>query len=36
LIAASKVKSHINHIYGKLGVNNRTLAIAQARTLGPL
>jgi LuxR family maltose regulon positive regulatory protein len=33
-IAVSTVKSHINHIYGKLGVENRVQAIEQARTLG--
>jgi LuxR family maltose regulon positive regulatory protein len=33
VIAVSTVKSHINHIYGKLGVKSRTQAIAQAQTL---
>jgi LuxR family maltose regulon positive regulatory protein len=33
VVAVSTVKSHINHIYGKLGVKNRTQAIARARTL---
>jgi LuxR family maltose regulon positive regulatory protein len=33
VIAVSTVKSHTNHIYGKLGVKNRTQAIAQARSL---
>jgi LuxR family maltose regulon positive regulatory protein len=35
-IAVSTVKSHTHSIYGKLGVRNRTQAIAQARTLGLL
>jgi LuxR family maltose regulon positive regulatory protein len=35
-IALSTVKSHTNSIYGKLGVQNRTQAIAQARALGLL
>ena len=33
VIAVSTVKSHTNHIYGKLGVKNRTQAIARAQTL---
>jgi LuxR family maltose regulon positive regulatory protein len=33
IIALSTVKSHTNHIYGKLGVKNRTQAIAQVRAL---
>jgi LuxR family maltose regulon positive regulatory protein len=32
-IAVSTVKSHINHIYGKLGVENRVQAINRARSL---
>jgi LuxR family maltose regulon positive regulatory protein len=36
VVAMSTVKSHINHIYGKLDVKNRTQAIARARTLGLL
>ena len=32
-IAESTVKSHLNHIYGKLDVRNRTQAVAQARAL---
>ncbi len=36
IIAVSTVKSHINHIYGKLGVKSRTQAIAKAQTLGLL
>ena len=32
-IAVSTVKSHTNAIYGKLGVKNRTQAIAAAREL---
>jgi LuxR family maltose regulon positive regulatory protein len=35
-IAVSTVKSHTNSIYGKLGVRNRTQAVAQARALGLL
>lgn len=33
-IAIGTVKRHINHIYGKLGVNSRTQAIVKARELG--
>jgi LuxR family maltose regulon positive regulatory protein len=36
VIAVSTVKSHINHLYGKLGANRRTQAIAIARDLGLL
>ena len=32
-IAVSTVKSHINHIYGKLGVENRVQAINRVRSL---
>ena len=32
-ISVSTVKKHINHIYGKLGVKNRTSAVARAREL---
>jgi LuxR family maltose regulon positive regulatory protein len=32
-IAESTVKTHINHIYGKLSVKSRTQAIAKAREL---
>jgi LuxR family maltose regulon positive regulatory protein len=35
-IAVSTVKSHVNHIYGKLGVENRVQAINRARSLGLL
>jgi LuxR family maltose regulon positive regulatory protein len=34
VIAVSTVKSHINNLYGKLGTNRRTQAIAIARELG--
>jgi LuxR family maltose regulon positive regulatory protein len=34
VIAISTVKSHINNLYGKLGTNRRTEAIAIARELG--
>jgi LuxR family maltose regulon positive regulatory protein len=33
VIAVSTVKSHVNHIYGKLGVESRTQAVARAREL---
>jgi ATP/maltotriose-dependent transcriptional regulator MalT len=33
-IAQGTVKAHASSIYGKLGVNNRTHAVAQARRLG--
>jgi LuxR family maltose regulon positive regulatory protein len=33
VIAVSTVKSHINHIYGKLSVKNRTQAVARAQAL---
>jgi len=36
VIAVSTVKSHINHIYGKLAVETRTRAVARARELGLL
>ena len=36
VIAVSTVKSHVNHIYGKLGVESRTQAVARARELGLL
>jgi LuxR family transcriptional regulator, maltose regulon positive regulatory protein len=35
-IAAGTVKRHLNNIYGKLGVQSRTQAIARARELGLL
>jgi len=35
-IAIGTVKRHINNIYGKLGAESRTQAIAKARTLGLL
>jgi LuxR family maltose regulon positive regulatory protein len=36
VIAIGTVKSHINHIYGKLGVKNRTQAVARAQKLSLL
>jgi LuxR family maltose regulon positive regulatory protein len=36
VIAVSTVKSHINNLYGKLGTNRRTEAIAMAHELGLL
>ena len=33
VIALSTVKSHVNHVYGKLGVKSRTQAVARAREL---
>jgi LuxR family maltose regulon positive regulatory protein len=34
VIAVSTVKSHVNSIFGKLGVAARTQAVARARRLG--
>jgi LuxR family transcriptional regulator, maltose regulon positive regulatory protein len=36
ILTTSTVKTHINHIFGKLGVQSRTQAIARARDLGLL
>jgi LuxR family maltose regulon positive regulatory protein len=36
IVAVSTVKWHINNLYGKLNVHNRTLAIMRARELGLL
>jgi LuxR family maltose regulon positive regulatory protein len=36
VIAVSTVKSHINHIYGKLEVKSRTQAVARGQALGLL
>jgi LuxR family transcriptional regulator, maltose regulon positive regulatory protein len=33
IVTTGTVKTHINHIFGKLGVQSRTQAVAQARTL---
>jgi LuxR family maltose regulon positive regulatory protein len=33
VITVGTVKSHVNHIYGKLGVQSRSQAIARAHTL---
>jgi LuxR family maltose regulon positive regulatory protein len=34
VVAVSTVKKHISNILGKLGVGNRTQAVAKARELG--
>lgn len=34
VIAPSTVKTHVNHLYGKLGVSKRTQAVARGRDLG--
>jgi LuxR family maltose regulon positive regulatory protein len=36
VIAVSTVKSHVNHIYGKLGVESRTQAVVKAQELALL
>jgi LuxR family maltose regulon positive regulatory protein len=36
VVALSTIKTHINNIYGKLGVQSRTQALARARTLNLL
>ncbi|MFO7631389.1 MAG: LuxR C-terminal-related transcriptional regulator [Caldilinea sp.] len=36
VVSIGTVKSHLKHIYGKLAVESRTQAVAQARTLGLL
>jgi LuxR family maltose regulon positive regulatory protein len=35
-LSPNTVRVHTLHIYGKLGVNNRTQAVGKARTLGLL
>jgi LuxR family maltose regulon positive regulatory protein len=34
VVAASTVKTHINNIYTKLGVETRTQAVSRGRELG--
>jgi LuxR family transcriptional regulator, maltose regulon positive regulatory protein len=36
VIALSTVKTHINNLYGKLGIHSRTQALSRARELGLL
>jgi LuxR family maltose regulon positive regulatory protein len=36
VVTVGTVKSHLKHIYGKLAVQSRTQAVAQARALGLL
>ena len=36
VVAVSTVKSHLNHIYGKLGVKSRTQAVARAQEINLL
>jgi LuxR family maltose regulon positive regulatory protein len=36
VIAVSTVKSHVNHIHGKLGVESRTQAVVKAQELALL
>ena len=36
LITLDTVKRHVSHVFGKLGVANRTQAVARARRLGLL
>jgi LuxR family transcriptional regulator, maltose regulon positive regulatory protein len=35
-VELSTVKTHLIHLYGKLGVHSRTRAVARARVLGLL
>jgi LuxR family maltose regulon positive regulatory protein len=36
VVAVSTVKSHVNHIFGKLGARNRVDAVRRAQELGLL
>lgn len=33
-VSTNTIKTHINHLYAKMGVNRRTQAVARARSLG--
>ena len=36
VVSEATVKTHLNHVFGKLGVDNRTAAVAAARGAGLL